>query len=194
MIFRRLKPGQPVSRIRDCRGRSRIYLGLPEDRPARLWQYRDPLCPRQFCLELKSLKEYLQAFRNLGIFQENVVNQVLEDVVRWAKPVWAEVKVSSVRAVEFRRSLSRSGRGQRPDHKVEPVLDYSAACGGTILLEATVSSTDQNIFAEEMGIGAHAPPWLIAGARSLIHPASNSQTLVPGARVIARRGSGQFSC
>jgi 7-cyano-7-deazaguanine reductase len=28
----------------------------------------------------------------LGIFQENVVNQVLEDVVKWAKPVWAEVK------------------------------------------------------------------------------------------------------
>jgi 7-cyano-7-deazaguanine reductase len=26
------------------------------------------------------------------IFQENVVNQVLEDVVRWAKPIWAEVK------------------------------------------------------------------------------------------------------
>lgn len=48
--------------------------------------------PDRFCLELKSLKEYLQTFRNLGIFQENVVNQVLEDVVRWAKPAWAEVK------------------------------------------------------------------------------------------------------
>jgi 7-cyano-7-deazaguanine reductase len=44
------------------------------------------------CLELKSLKEYLQSYRNLGIFQENVVNQVLNDVVKWAKPVWAEVK------------------------------------------------------------------------------------------------------
>ncbi len=48
--------------------------------------------PDLLCLELKSLKEYLQSFRNLGIFQENVVNQVMEDVVRWAKPVWAEVK------------------------------------------------------------------------------------------------------
>src|SRR5450759_387042 len=48
--------------------------------------------PDRHCLELKSLKEYLQAYRNLGIFQENIVNQVLEDVVRWAKPVWAEVK------------------------------------------------------------------------------------------------------
>lgn len=44
------------------------------------------------CLELKSLKEYLQSYRNLGIFQENIVNRVLEDVVRCARPVWAEVK------------------------------------------------------------------------------------------------------
>src|ERR1019366_5422184 len=48
--------------------------------------------PDRRCLELKSLKEYLQAYRNLGIFQENIVNQVLQDVVRCAKPVWAEVK------------------------------------------------------------------------------------------------------
>jgi len=48
--------------------------------------------PDKHCLELKSLKEYLQCYRNLGIFQENIVNRVLEDVVRWAKPVWAEVK------------------------------------------------------------------------------------------------------
>jgi 7-cyano-7-deazaguanine reductase len=47
--------------------------------------------PDRLCLELKSLKEYLQVYRNLGIFQENVVNQVLADVVRCAKPVWAEV-------------------------------------------------------------------------------------------------------
>lgn len=48
--------------------------------------------PDKHCLELKSLKEYLQCYRNLGIFQENIVNRVLEDVVRWARPVWAEVK------------------------------------------------------------------------------------------------------
>jgi 7-cyano-7-deazaguanine reductase len=48
--------------------------------------------PDRRCLELKSLKEYLHCYRNLGIFQENIVNCVLRDVVRWAKPVWAEVK------------------------------------------------------------------------------------------------------
>lgn len=48
--------------------------------------------PDQHCLELKSLKEYLFCYRNLGIFQENIVNRVLEDVVRAAKPKWAVVK------------------------------------------------------------------------------------------------------
>jgi len=47
--------------------------------------------PDQLCLELKSLKEYLLTYRNLGIFQENIVNRVLQDVVRAARPVWAEV-------------------------------------------------------------------------------------------------------
>ena len=48
--------------------------------------------PDKECLELKSLKEYLFAYRNLGIFQENIVNQVLNDVVKAAKPKWAAVK------------------------------------------------------------------------------------------------------
>jgi len=48
--------------------------------------------PDKGCLELKSLKEYLLSYRNLGIFQENVVNRVLEDVVRACKPRWAMVK------------------------------------------------------------------------------------------------------
>ena len=47
--------------------------------------------PDKLCVELKSFKEYLLTFRNLGIFQENIVNRVLEDVVRATKPVWAEV-------------------------------------------------------------------------------------------------------
>jgi 7-cyano-7-deazaguanine reductase len=38
--------------------------------------------PDQKCLELKSYKMYLFAYRNLGIFQENIVNRVLEDLIR----------------------------------------------------------------------------------------------------------------
>jgi 7-cyano-7-deazaguanine reductase len=47
--------------------------------------------PAKRCLELKSLKEYLFTYRNLGIFQENIVNQVLNDIVKSAQPVWAVV-------------------------------------------------------------------------------------------------------
>src|SRR3954465_15951588 len=48
--------------------------------------------PAKKGMELKSLKEYLQSYRNLGIFQENVVNRVLEDVVPATRPVWCVVK------------------------------------------------------------------------------------------------------
>jgi 7-cyano-7-deazaguanine reductase len=48
--------------------------------------------PAARCLELKSLKEYLFSYRHLGIFQENIVNQVLEDVVKACDPIWAIVK------------------------------------------------------------------------------------------------------
>lgn len=48
--------------------------------------------PRRWCLETKSLKLYLNSFRNLGIFTENVVNRVLQSVVKAAKPVWVEVE------------------------------------------------------------------------------------------------------
>ena len=47
--------------------------------------------PDKLCLELKSLKLYLTAYRNLGIFQENVVNRFLRDVVRACRPVSATV-------------------------------------------------------------------------------------------------------
>ena len=47
--------------------------------------------PDKLCLELKSYKMYLLAFRDLGIFQENAVNRILEDVVKAAKPVSATV-------------------------------------------------------------------------------------------------------
>jgi 7-cyano-7-deazaguanine reductase len=44
------------------------------------------------CVELKSLKMYLQTFRNDGIFYENVINRILDDLVYALKPKWMEVK------------------------------------------------------------------------------------------------------
>ena len=47
--------------------------------------------PDKACLELKSLKFYIHAYRNLGIFYENAVNRILQDVVTACRPVWATV-------------------------------------------------------------------------------------------------------
>ncbi len=38
------------------------------------------------CVELKSLKLYLQAYRNAGIFYENVSNTILDDLVAVLEP------------------------------------------------------------------------------------------------------------
>lgn len=47
--------------------------------------------PKDACLELKSLKNYILTYRNLGIFYENAVNRILEDIVKACRPVRATV-------------------------------------------------------------------------------------------------------
>ncbi|MCA9192006.1 MAG: NADPH-dependent 7-cyano-7-deazaguanine reductase QueF [Planctomycetales bacterium] len=42
--------------------------------------------PDHLCVELKSLKLYLQKFRNEGIFYENVTNRILDDFVQVCQP------------------------------------------------------------------------------------------------------------
>ena len=48
--------------------------------------------PDKLCLELKSLKYYILAYRSLGIFYENAVNRILDDVARACRPKWAIVR------------------------------------------------------------------------------------------------------
>ena len=47
--------------------------------------------PRQWCLELKSLKLYINQYRNRGIFHEDVVNVILDDLVGLLDPWEMEV-------------------------------------------------------------------------------------------------------
>ena len=42
--------------------------------------------PKGLCVELKSLKLYLQKFRNEGIFYENITNRIADDFVAMVKP------------------------------------------------------------------------------------------------------------
>ncbi|HEY2015712.1 MAG TPA: preQ(1) synthase [Bryobacteraceae bacterium] len=78
--------------------------------------------PDRRCLELKSYKMYLLAYRNLGIFQENVVNCVLRDVVKAADPKMATVigdfaprggLGTIVTAVHTRKTAGSRKRGKR---------------------------------------------------------------------------------
>ena len=72
--------------------------------------------PSKLCLELKSLKMYILAYRNMGIFYENAVNRILEDIVAACRPVWAVVRgefnprggMKSVVEVRYPRSLKAS--------------------------------------------------------------------------------------
>lgn len=63
--------------------------GLPDFASVRI-EY----APRKYCIELKSFKMYTIFYRNIGIFHEHLVNKMLEDFVRAAKPRW--VKITAV--------------------------------------------------------------------------------------------------
>ncbi len=50
--------------------------------------------PRDKCVELKSLKFYLQAYRDKGIFYEHVTNTILDDLVATVGPQWIKVEIA----------------------------------------------------------------------------------------------------
>jgi 7-cyano-7-deazaguanine reductase len=47
--------------------------------------------PNKLIVELKSLKLYIVAYRNFGIFHEHVTNKILEDFIKACKPKTIEV-------------------------------------------------------------------------------------------------------
>jgi 7-cyano-7-deazaguanine reductase len=48
--------------------------------------------PNERCVELKSLKLYINSFRNVKIFHEHVVNVILEDFVAACDPLMVEIE------------------------------------------------------------------------------------------------------
>ena len=47
--------------------------------------------PDNTCIELKSLKFYLQSYRNQGIFYEALTNQILDDLTQACQPRWMRI-------------------------------------------------------------------------------------------------------
>ncbi len=81
--------------------------------------------PDKWCLELKSLKEYITAYRNLGIFYENAVNRVMKDCVAACRPVWLRVRgefsprggiQSKVEAQYYRKGMRRKSTRYQSAH------------------------------------------------------------------------------
>lgn len=48
-------------------------------------------CPGQSCIELKSLKFYMQSYRNKGVFYESLTNDMLDDLSRVCQPRWMKI-------------------------------------------------------------------------------------------------------
>ncbi len=74
--------------------------------------------PADYCIELKSFKMYLTAYRSVGIFHEHLVNRILDDLVGACHPRWMRVEIvmnprggitTNVRA-DYRRRQKRGGR------------------------------------------------------------------------------------
>ncbi len=51
-------------------------------------------CPKEKCIESKSLKLYLQSYRDTGAFMENLTNQIMLDLTAACKPLWMIVQAS----------------------------------------------------------------------------------------------------
>lgn len=47
--------------------------------------------PTKRCIELKSFKEYILSYRNVGIFHEFLVNKIMEDLIQAVEPKYLKV-------------------------------------------------------------------------------------------------------
>jgi len=48
--------------------------------------------PNERCIELKSLKLYINSFRNVKVFHEHVINMIMEDFVNACDPLRVEIE------------------------------------------------------------------------------------------------------
>lgn len=78
--------------------------------------------PNERCIELKSLKLYINSFRNIKVFHEHVVNIILEDFVRVCDPLKVVIEgdfhvrgniKTVVRAKYEKQQAAAAGSGSR---------------------------------------------------------------------------------
>ncbi|HYG82192.1 MAG TPA: preQ(1) synthase [Pyrinomonadaceae bacterium] len=79
--------------------------------------------PRERCIELKSLKLYINSFREVKIFHEHVVNVILEDFVAACDPLRVEIEgdfhvrgnIKTVVRASYNEKQNSGARTQKPE-------------------------------------------------------------------------------
>ena len=77
--------------------------------------------PGKTCVELKSFKMYIIAFRDVGIFHEHLVNKILDDFVAACRPRWAKVEaavnprggIATMVTAEYKRGKNQEVRSKK---------------------------------------------------------------------------------
>ena len=77
--------------------------------------------PGKTCVELKSFKMYIIAFRDVGIFHEHLVNKILDDFVAACRPRWAKVEaavnprggIATMVTAEYKRGKNQEVRSNK---------------------------------------------------------------------------------
>ena len=83
------------------------YSGLPDFGTVKVMYV-----PAKHVIELRSFKYYLFSFRNVGIYQEHVVQRIIEDLYSCCRPLWMEVVVDyNIRGGVH--TVTRAERGKR---------------------------------------------------------------------------------
>jgi 7-cyano-7-deazaguanine reductase len=77
--------------------------------------------PNERCIELKSLKLYINSFREVKIFHEHVINLILEDFVKACDPLKVEIEgdfhvrgnIKTIVRASYDREREKGRKGER---------------------------------------------------------------------------------
>jgi 7-cyano-7-deazaguanine reductase len=75
--------------------------------------------PFERCVELKSLKLYINSFRQVKIFHEHVINVILEDFVRACDPLSVEIEGDFHVRGNIKTTVRARYKKQNTEHRIQ---------------------------------------------------------------------------
>ncbi len=73
--------------------------------------------PDEFIVELKSIKLYINSFRDKGIYHEEAVNKIMDDIIETIAPRWIKVKGDFNRRGNVKTIVTAEHTKEGYDHK-----------------------------------------------------------------------------